>query len=253
MRLTSPHNPLLKEIRRAVARGGLTDDGCAVAEGLHILEEAIRSPSKIRTVIAAESLPDDSVRFPGLDVIRVPDSLFTSLSSTDAPQGVMALVRPPQWQLSDLLPANPLLVVLDGIQDPGNAGGIVRSAEAFGATGVVLLKGSVSPFNPKAIRGSAGSVFRVPLLAGMDADSMIAALGDIRLYAAMPRANTSASDADLTVPCALIIGSEGRGVNAALAATAQPVRIPTGAVESLNAGVAAAILLYEASRQRMRT
>jgi TrmH family RNA methyltransferase len=142
-----------------------------------------------------------------------------------------------------------LLVILDGVQDPGNAGAIVRAAEAFGATGAVFLKGTVNPYNPKCVRGSAGSVFRVPLIASIEADEILQHTV-IAWYAAMPHAPKLASDADLVAPCGIIIGSEGHGVSPLLAGRAIGLRILTSGVESLNAAVAAGILLYEARRQR---
>jgi TrmH family RNA methyltransferase len=144
------------------------------------------------------------------------------------------------------------VVVLDGLQDPGNAGAILRAAEAFGATGVLGLKGTVNPYNPKAVRASAGSVFRVPLVWGIEASEALATLQQQRLdlYAAVPSARRLLSEADLRRGCAFIIGSEGRGVSEALRAASTELRIPTSGVESLNAAVAAAILLYEARRQR---
>ncbi len=125
----------------------------------------------------------------------------------------------------------------------------MRAAEAFGASGVVFLKGTVNPYNPKCVRGSAGSVFRVPLIASIEADEISRHM-EIAWYAAMPRAPKLASDADLAAPCGIIIGSEGHGVSPALTARAVGLRIPTSGVESLNAAVAAGILLYEARRQR---
>jgi TrmH family RNA methyltransferase len=149
----------------------------------------------------------------------------------------------------------PLVVVLDGVQDPGNAGAIVRTAEAFGATGAIFLKGSVNPWNPKAVRASAGSIFRLPLMAGLEAPLLLAALTQRRtdIYAALPRAEVPIDGVDLRRRCALVIGSEGRGVGPGFSAVAGGVRIPTAAVESLNAAVAAGVLLYEASRQRRLT
>src|SRR5207245_1282016 len=123
-----------------------------------------------------------------------------------------------------------------------------RAAEAFRASGVVFLKGTVNPYNPKCLRGSAGSVFRVPLLAAVDAEAVLHT--GLAWYAAMPRAPKLAGDVDLTAPCGIVIGSEGRGVSAAMTGRATGVRIPTAGVESLNAAVAAGILLYEARRQR---
>jgi len=147
-----------------------------------------------------------------------------------------------------------LVVVLDGIQDPGNAGSIVRSAEAFGATGVLFLRGSVNPYHPKTLRAAAGSLFRMPVVYGLDEDLARAALEQRRLdiYAAAPRGAKHLKDVDLTRRCAIVIGSEGRGVSEKLRAAALDLRIPTAGVESLNASVAAGVLLYEARRQRSR-
>jgi len=255
--LTSPANPLLKELRRALLRGTLTREGCCVAEGFHLLEEALRSECRVEVVLAAESVrsavESHVRRLTGLRVAVLPDSLFQELSGAEAPQGVMALVRPPHWSLEQLFRGKPLVIVLDGVQDPGNAGTILRAGEAFGATGVLLVKGSVSPYNPKAVRASAGSLFRVPLVAGLDATLARAALEQRRLdvYAAMPAGKKALGEADLTRKCALIVGSEGRGVSEKLRGGAVELRIPVSGVESLNAAMAATVLLYEAHRQRM--
>ena len=236
----SDKNPLVKQIRRAVSRGTLTEDGYAVAEGFHLLEEALASKREIGAVIVSQTARE----MPHLPQTRiVSEKTFRDLSSTESPQGVIALVRPPAWTLDQILSGCALVVVLDGVQDPGNAGAILRAAEAFGATGAVFLKGTVNPYNPKCLRGSAGSVFRLPIV--MDAD-----LTGLRLYAAMPRARQTIDDADFRGPCGIVIGSEGHGVSAALETRVMGVRIPTSGVESLNAAVAAGIMLYEARRQR---
>lgn len=222
----------------------LTSEGLALAEGPHLLEEALRANAEVQAVIVAESARTD-IGSSHIRVLRVSDATFAGLASTESPQGILALVRPPKWTLSDLLRDPALVVVLDGIQDPGNAGAILRAAEAFGATGVVFLKGSVNPYNPKCLRGSAGSIFRLPLISSVHELNL-----PVALYAADPRAARSVSDADLRSPCALVVGSEGRGVSLELAAQATGIRIPTSHVESLNAAVATGILLYEARRQR---
>jgi RNA methyltransferase, TrmH family len=248
----SDKNPLLKQIRRAVFRGTLTEDGYAVTEGVHLLAEARAAGREIGAVLTAESAAE---RFPEARVIS--DKTFHEIASTETPQGVIALVRPATWTLEDMLTADisnkdALLVVLDGIQDPGNAGAILRAAEAFGASGAIFLKGTVNPYNPKCLRGSAGSAFRVPLVSGIDTQEFLDHVS-LPLYAAMPRASKLASEISLASPCALIIGSEGRGVSPEIQARAVGVRIPTSGVESLNAAVAAGILLYEARRQRVQT
>jgi TrmH family RNA methyltransferase len=169
----------------------------------------------------------------------------------------MALVKPPVWNLEQLFRGRPLVVVLDGLQDPGNAGSIVRAAEAFGATGVLFLKGAVSPYNPKTLRASAGSLFRVPYLHSVDPALARAELQQhrVELYAGVParagEAVRALGTADLSGSCGLIIGNEAHGVSGALRAAAQDLSIPTAGVESLNAAVAAGILLYEARRQRV--
>jgi TrmH family RNA methyltransferase len=211
-------------------------------------------------VLAAESVRSAAAsHVRGLNGIRLavlPDPLFQSLSGTETAQGVMALVQPPVWSLDQLFRGRPLVVLLDGLQDPGNAGTILRTAEAFGATGALFLKGTVSPYNSKTLRASAGSLFRLPYLYGLDASLARAATRQhrVELYAGVParpgaHARTLA-EVDLTGPCGLIIGSEAHGVGGELRSAAGDLSIPTVGVESLNAAVAAGILLYEARRQR---
>jgi TrmH family RNA methyltransferase len=250
--ITSSQNPLIKAIRRALASGGLTGDGFCVTEGFHLLEEALRSGCEIGPVLAtSRSLASVSE----LDrVYEVPEKVFAEVSSTETPQGILALVKPPSWTIEQVLEGNALAVVLDGIQEPGNAGAIVRAAEAFAATGAIFLKGAVDPFNPKCLRASAGSLFRLPMVYGVEEGPFWTAAGEngLVVYAAMPLGSLEMGEADLTGPCAFIVGSEGRGVRPQIAARARGLRIPTFGVESLNAAVAAGILLYEARRQRTR-
>jgi TrmH family RNA methyltransferase len=258
--IVSAANPLLKDVRKAIVRGGLTSQGWCVAESFHLLEEALSSDCEVKIVLAAESVrsaAESHVRnLAAIKVVVLPDSLFQSLSGTETTQGVMALVVPPAWTIDQLFRGRALVLVLDGLQDPGNAGTIIRAAEAFGATGAFFLKGSVSPYNPKTLRASAGSLFRVPFLYGVDPSLARAALQQhkVDLIAAVPAREgapiRSISDVDLKRPCGLIIGNESRGVSAELRSAALDVSIPTVGVESLNAALAAGILLYEARRQR---
>jgi TrmH family RNA methyltransferase len=152
-----------------------------------------------------------------------------------------------------LLGPNALIVVLDGIQDPGNAGTIVRSAEAFGATGVVLLKGCARVSNGKFLRAAAGSIFRVPFLEALDPHDLIRQVpaAGLRLYALNQLAHADLSNTDLSSPFALIVGSEGQGISPELATGVQQICIRTANVESLNAAVACSIALFEARRQRI--
>jgi RNA methyltransferase, TrmH family len=258
--ITSATNPLLKDVRRAIARGSLTQQGWCVAETFHLLEEALRSDCEVKMVLAAESARPAAeahvARWNGVKVAVLPDALFQGIAATETSQGVMALVNPPAWRPEQLFCGDALLVVLDGLQDPGNAGAILRAAEAFGATGAIFLKGTVSPYNPKTLRASAGSLFRVPYVHGVDAEWARAALQQhqVQLFAGVPASSAGRvlplENVDLTGKCGLIVGNEARGVGGELRSAALAICIPTVGVESLNASMAAGILLYEARRQR---
>ena len=254
--ISSAANPLLKDVRRAVSAGALTSDGFLVAESFHLLDEALRSNLEFKAAVCAASVREQVAgRLGGrsdIPIRVVEDQLLQRIAATEHSQGVIALVRPPVWQLDDLFRERALVTVLDGVQEPGNAGAIVRTAEAFGASGVVFLRGSVSPFNPKTLRASAGSLFRMPYLFGIDPATARDEFErrKLLLYAASPRAKLPIDRADWKAPCALIIGSEARGVSDMFRQSAVGLRIPTRAVESLNAAAAAAVLLYEAARQR---
>jgi TrmH family RNA methyltransferase len=258
--VTSAANSLVKDVRRAISRGGLTDAGWCVAESFHLLDEALRSERNVPVLLTAESaIATVEHRVSGRQVPRIvvlPDRLFQTIAATETSQGVIALVEPPVWSIGQLFRGQSLVVVLDGLQDPGNAGTIARAAEAFGATGLMFTKGTVNPFHPKTLRASAGSLFRIPFVYGLDAAAARAALADghVDVYAAMPFTGSQrfAGDVDFSRRCAIVIGSEGRGVSQEMQEVATDVAIPTVGVESLNAAVAASVLLYEARRQRVR-
>ncbi len=253
--LTSLKNPLLKAVRRAGERGELTPDGYCVAEGAHLLEEAVRSGCEIGAVLFSESAERVLALFQpslnGITLYRLSEPAFHSIRTTETTQGVIALVRAPVWTLDRVFGGEGIALILDGVQEPGNAGAMVRAAEAFGASGVVFLKGSVSPYYPKALRASAGSLFRVPHVLDVADSTLRECLKQShrRLFAAAADGILTIYEADLRHSCSLVIGNEGRGVRPELARDAVAVRIPTRGVESLNAAVAAAILLYEAQRQ----
>jgi TrmH family RNA methyltransferase len=259
-RIEGRHNPLVKELRQAFARGELTDEGDCAIEGVRIVEEAIRSGLKFRAVFFRASASNKSERIlpqiaSYVETLLLSDKLFASAVPSDTPQGVAALVRCKPFSLDDVLArveTGPLLAVA-GIQDPGNLGTILRSAEAFAAGGVFLGEGTVSPFNSKVIRASAGSVFRLPIVQARLQD-VIESLRNrgIRLLATSSHKGTPLPDTDLTGPVAIFIGSEGAGLPKDLTPKMDDfVAIPhSPQVESLNAGVAASIVLYEAAGQK---
>jgi TrmH family RNA methyltransferase len=258
--IRSAANPLIKDVRRAIARGGLTSDGLCIGKSFHLLEEALRSDRAVHVVLASESVRATVERhvsnLHGPRILVLPDALFQTVAGSDATQGVIALIEQPQWTLEQLFRGQSLVIVLDGVQDPGNAGAIARAAEAFSATGIIFVKGTVNPWNPNALRASAGSLFRVPVAAGLDSALTRAALQQHRLdvYAAMPftGSETLPEDIDLSRRCAIVFGAEARGVGAEFRTISQMLAIPTSGVESLNVAMAASILLYEARCQRVR-
>src|SRR6204780_333612 len=172
-RIEGRHNPLVKQLRQAFSRSELTDSGDCPIEGFRIVEEAIRSGLRISAVFFRESAQDRAERLlpqigAQVETLLLPDKLFDSLVPSESPQGVAALVRLKDFSLDDLierLQVGPI-IILAGLQDPGNLGTILRSSEAFGSARVVLGEGTVSPFNSKVIRASAGSVFRLPVILG---------------------------------------------------------------------------------------
>jgi TrmH family RNA methyltransferase len=256
----SKQNGRLKELRRARSQPGRGGNGLAGIEGPNLLVEAVRARLRVECVFVAqgsEHLLEGLGLAPETEILTMPAELLISALATETPQPIAALVEPPDWTWAHLLgehrksPA--LILLLAGLQDPGNLGTVLRSAEAFGADGAVSLPGTVSAWNPKAVRASAGSVFRVPVLAAGETEA-IARLREagVRIVAATVSAAQPADFANLAEAVALIVGNEGNGVPADLVAKADgAVTIPCpGPVESLNAAVAASVLLYEASRQR---
>lgn len=271
--ISSRENRWLKMFRTALARGRPTDEGLIGVEGPRLVEEAIRAQLELVALLASPAGEQHLVRWlgrlgPGVRLLRTTERLFATVTSTKAPQGIAALVRPRPCGFEDLLRGDvPLVVVLAGVQDPGNVGTIIRTAEALGATGVVTARlgeqSSANPLAPKALRASAGSALRMPVLAGISFPTLLVQLriSGVRVYAASAASGVPPAELDFHVPAALLIGNEGAGLPPEAERSADALaRIPlTGspaarsAVDSLNAAVAAAILLYEAARQRRQT
>ena len=259
-RIEGRHNALVKELRKALARGEPTSDGYCAIEGTRILEEAIRSGLRFRAVFFSQSAENKAERLlpqigAHVETLLLPDKLFATAVPSESPQGVAALVRWKEFSLDDVLAkaqSGPLLAVA-GVQDPGNLGTILRSAEAFDAAAVVLAEGTVSPFNPKVVRASAGSVFRLPL-ARTKLDAAVARFREhgLRLIGTSSHKGVPVNQAKLDGSLVIFIGSEGAGLPRDLVSQMDElIVIPhSSRVESLNAGVAASIVLYEAARKR---
>jgi RNA methyltransferase, TrmH family len=252
-KIESQQNARVKELRASLQRGIKTDRSRIAIEGEHLLQEAMLSGLRIRTIFVRSGsekllparIPDNA------DVLRLSPKVFQSAVSTEHPQGIAAIVDAPEFQFEQTLRGTPLLIIAGALQDPGNLGALVRSAEAFGATGFILLPGTVSLWNGKTLRASSGSAFRLPVLA-MTADEAFATLRakSVPVFAAVARGGDT--QADFSGPTALLLGNEGAGLPEDwLSKLDRRITIPClGAVESLNAAVAGSVLLYEAARQR---
>ena len=259
-RVSSRQNALVKDLRKALSQGEPTAEGYLAVEGVRIIEEAIRSGLRFQAVLFSEAGSVHATRLlpqigSQVEILLLPDEVFVSAVSTESPQGVAALVKLRPYKFEDLMESasDPLFVGVAGLQDPGNLGTIIRSAEAFGARAVLLGEKTVNHFNSKTVRGSAGSLFREPLIRVKLSES-IALLKQqgIRVLATSSHKGKPLQEADFTGAALIVVGNEGAGVPAEIQSLADElVTIPhSPRVESLNAGIAASILLYEAARQR---
>jgi RNA methyltransferase, TrmH family len=277
-------NRWLKRFRAALSGEG-SEDGAVGVEGVRLVEAALGSGLPVEALLVSESgarhlprvahvLPED------VPVLRTTDKLFAGVADTKTPQGVAALVRPRQASIEDLLRGGTaLLVALVGVQDPGNVGTTVRAAEAFGASGVATCIagdiGTADPFSPKALRASAGSALRLPIARSISTTVLLAQLRILRVKVCAAVASAEAENSERSTgsqvqaapvppwyvdwkgPTALLIGNEGAGLPAEVVRSADAcVYIPQATstfsvgLESLNAAMAASVLLYEAARQR---
>jgi TrmH family RNA methyltransferase len=226
-----------------------------------LVREAIRSHLLVDEVYVSDaSLRDPDIQdllrqIPGPpQIVEVSDRLFPTIVSTEHSQGLLALARIPPIQLDKLLRSSSMLLVGCELQDPGNLGTLLRSAEAFGVEGVLLTQTSVNPFNEKVVRASAGSIFRLPCLGGFESTGLLRHLeqNSFRFIAATPKASMDFRKVDYRQRIALILGNEGKGLSEEVLSQVQTrIQIPmTAGIESLNVAVAASIILCEAARQR---
>ncbi len=254
--ITSSGNAQIKHIARLIRQpSARREEGLFVAEGRRLVGEIPRG--WIEMAYASEGFLSDggAAILGGAPLEEVSDSVFKGVSDTKSPQGVLALVRSPSYGEDDLLRGeSPLILAIEGVQDPGNLGAMFRSGEAAGATGILLGRGTADPLGPKAVRGTMGSVFRVPFVIEDDLEGALLRLRGrgVRFYAAAVGGSVPYDSPSYIGPCGFLIGNEGSGLTeAALDAADERVCIPMeGSVESLNAAVSASILLFEAARQR---
>lgn len=267
MLIESRSNQWVKYIKKLSRRHFRDREGLFAVEGVRAVEEVLKSNSRIeiiayslpvRSAFRGQKLIDDAQR-QGIHTVRVTEKIMAELSDTETPQGVLAVVHQAHVKLSDILsnaPSNvtPLLVLVDGIQDPGNLGNIIRTSASAGAQGVILLPGTVDLYNPKTLRSAMGNIFKVPVVVAGERVRVIQKLKNagLKLVVGDLNTNTVVFEIDLTGPVVIVVGNEGGGVQDDLLKMAgSRVKIPMSAgVDSLNVAVAASIMIYEVVRQR---
>ena len=252
--IRSARNPAVAFVRSLQRGSARRRAGHTVVEGPKLVAEALRAGVVVSVLCVEEPSPAaaavaDDATVLGVQVRHCTEGVFNTVADTETPQGILAVIAMPD---PPSIPGPALLLVLDGVQDPGNVGAMVRSAAAAGATGVICAPGTADTYSPKAIRAGAGGQFRVPIRQAADPVDLESLTAGIDLYAASADADLAFHDVDWTGACGLIVGAESAGVSSAWrTASRAAVRVPMHAeVESLNAAVAAAVILFEAARQR---
>lgn len=263
--ITSFTNPGIKLYKSLMRRKTREETGLIPLEGIRLIEEACRCRGEFVAAFYGEGLRQDprgekllqslGERIPGAMIHQVSGSLLKKIADTETPQGILAVVERPRYNLPDLVQGKaPLVVVASGIQDPGNLGTMIRTASAAGASGVIITRGTVDVTNPKTLRATMGAIFQVPVVAARETGALVRFLRENRLDIVVTdlAGETNFYQVDYRYPTALVFGGEARGVEERLKKAARyRVMVPLrGAAESLNVAVTSGVVLYEALRQR---
>jgi TrmH family RNA methyltransferase len=266
--IVSPENPLLKDAEKLKLKKYRDIEGRYLVEGLNLVQEAVHNGAVIETVFCRSSSMEEEKEDLGLllnelsdleiPLIRLADHLFDRMADTESPQGILSIVRQTRWEKEEFFThkegqTGTNFLVLDRIQDPGNAGTMIRTADAAGYGGVVSIKGTVDLYGPKTVRAAAGSLFRMPLFFFNTAEEAIDTLKNYgkRVLVTTPYADHSCFEVTMDKDIALVIGNEGAGVSEPFRNGAdETIGIPMdSSVDSLNAAVAAGIFMFESQRQ----
>ena len=256
--ITSASNQKIKNLISIIQKSrARRERDVFITEGVKMFQEA--PMDKIVEVYVAESFYEtgtarEKIQQCGYEILS--DELFKKVSDTQTPQGILCVMKQYHYELEDLFQKeNPLFLILEDIQDPGNLGTMIRTAEGAGVDGIIMTKGTVDIYNPKTIRSTMGSVYRMPFIYTDDLLGVMKQLQEkqVKLYAAHLKGNQFYHQLDFKGATAFLIGNEGNGLKDETADAADVyMKIPMeGKVESLNAAVASVILMYEAARQRM--
>ncbi|GIM47173.1 RNA methyltransferase [Collibacillus ludicampi] len=265
-RITSTKNPRVKEWASLKHKKYREQKGLFFIEGTRLVEDALRSNAPVETLLLSEGKRETgkieeiihTANALGIELIEVNDAVISHVTDTQSPQGVVAIVRHYEHKLEESIQGqrDALYLALEQIQDPGNLGTMIRTADAVGATGVLIGSGSVDLYNPKVVRATMGSLFHLPVFE-VELMNVLPALKErgIQLIGTSVQADQTVYDIDLTGNVVFVIGSEAHGLSEEVRKLLDTeVNIPMpGSAESLNAAIASAVILYEAVRQRMRS
>jgi TrmH family RNA methyltransferase len=264
--ITSKNNAKVKEIRLLKQGKHRRARSQFLAEGVRLLEEALHQERRIRTILYSPRLEinERGVRLlssarkkiAAAEWLYVSDEVLGSLGETQNHQGILAVLDQGNWEWDDLWKRKGVILVLCALQDPGNLGSLLRLAEAGGSAGLILGKGCVDPYNSKVVRASMGSLFRIPFLVDQDLGECLHRLRNhgYRIWASAVRGRLSLWEADLSLPCAVLLGQEGTGIPSDLLQAVDDILyIPMAAqADSLNVAMAGGVILYEALRQKIK-
>jgi len=262
--ISSAENPLVKEVKSLSTKKGREKTGKFFVEGLKFVKEALEYPSDICYIMVSEKFFSsyfDSIintaEERGIKIYKLIDSLFEKLTDTETPQGILCVLKKLKFDMQEILKKqNKFFILVDNVQDPGNFGTIIRTADAFGVDLILATKGTVDVYNPKVVRSTMGSIFRVPVIYEEDMVSCIKRLkGEgFKIMSASLDGRSILDRVDLDGNIAVILGNESRGVRKEfLGESDELVKIPmVGKAESLNVSIASGIIMYEVMKYRLQ-
>ncbi|AIS52750.1 tRNA/rRNA methyltransferase SpoU [Thermoanaerobacter kivui] len=250
MFIKSENNELIKKIKKLKDKKERYEEGLFFVEGTTNVLEALNSNFEIEYIVMSESFKED-IPFKKDKIVHTTDSVFKKISDTVTPQMIMAVIKIPEYDENIYIKENGIYVIADNVQDPGNLGTIIRSADAFGATAVFTINNSVDVFNPKVLRATMGSIFHIPVIPTSKEVVLKLKAKGIKVFATHLRAKKLVHQCNIDDKVAFVLGNESKGVSIEDLVD-DFVKIPmTGEAESLNVSIAAAIFLYESQRQRL--
>lgn len=263
LQITSSKNGIIKEVKGLYKRKDRWKEGLFIIEGIKIIEEAFLNNVELKYIIISDKIKTtvegsnfyEMIKY-NKNLVYTTENIFKDISDTENSQGIIGIAKFYSTSLDELLSIdNPSIVFLDGLQDPGNLGTIIRTCDAFNLDGIILGEGSVDPYNAKVVRATMGSIFRVPLVISNNSIETLYELkyNNIKVLSTSLESSVPVFNMDFREGFALVIGNESKGVSKDIINISDAlIKIPMpGLAESLNAGVAASIIMYEAMKGRL--